>query len=405
MGGGKSFSAVARMIDHIAAGGVVYSNILLKLDPWFNPSYDMQEFIDPAEYPEHKREFRDGALVSVRRKNKDGADCFVYNSRGARYYLEKFRRWRYQDGQFNYIPDDQVGPDLMKHLPMGTVERPVLVILDEALDHFEGACNNTNAEFRSFLRHVRKLGINLIFIAQDFGSLEKKIRVLVHYVWIFKDLKTWPVPVVGSLFSFGRSLVGLKKSGALPPPWSDNIHTRQYHAKQYGLPRAEPINRVQYVYRDPYIFQCYQSVSLHNSKIQMAGTAVDFGDSGRIKKESSKVKPFERIIIYALLVAALYFSFRKSGSVPEVAPITNQPVRSATNFVNSLPPAPVPVQPVERVSMFYVSSSSIMLGTECGNRTQIYRLGEYIGGRQIVAITDRSVTFRGSDGQTETRVF
>lgn len=405
MGGGKSFTAVSRMIDHIADGGVVYSNIELKLNPWFNPDYLMKEFILPEQYAEPKMDLTVSPPVPVFVDSKEGRG-FVYNSRGARFFLSRFKNWHYQEGQFNYIPDDAVGPDLMKSLPSGSVDRPVLVILDEALDHFESCSSNVNAEFRSFLRHVRKLGINLIFIAQDFGAMEKKIRMLVHYVWLFKDLKTWPVPCIGSAFSALRWLGGNKPSSALPPPFCDNIHTRQYHQKTFGMASAEIINRQQYVYRDPFIFQCYQSVNLHNSNIQMKGKAQDFGESGRIKKEKSKVKPFERVLIYALLLVSVYMSFRRPAAVP-VASVSSPPPVAVSNISRpaAVSPGVPPELPKERVTMFINSKDRVQVGTVCDGRSRIYRLGGYVGGRQVVALSDSSVTLKDDRGDTETLRF
>lgn len=330
MGGGKSFSAVQRMNRHIAQGGVVYSNILLKLDPWFNPDYPMKEFLLPVcplleqfgFFPDCKSEWKEGKRLPVVVEDKKQGRCWVFNSHGACFALERFHDWRYQEGQFNYISDDLVNAQLMHHLPKGAVDRPVLVVLDEALDHFESASDNTNAEFRSFLRHVRKLGLNLIFIAQDFSSLEKKIRVLTHYVWTFRDFKTWKVPVLGAFLP----------GGTLPLPWSDNIQQRQYHQKQFSMAKAEPVNKRTMAYRDPIIFQCYQSVSLHNASITMNGVAKDFGESGRILKGKKRMNMYERVFIYVLLGVSLWFAFKKPPQViipPAVSP-------------------PVPVHPEEK---------------------------------------------------------
>jgi hypothetical protein len=311
MGGGKSFSAVQRMNRHISNGGVVYSNIQLKLDPWHNDDYPMKEFpllICPlwekvGFVPECKHVWQEQRRVPAVIDTPKGR-AYVCNSHGAVFFLARFLKWHYQDGQYNYVPDELVNAQLPAHLPTGAVDRPVLVVLDEALDHFEAGDGNTNAEFRSFLRHVRKLGINLIFIAQDFGSMEKKFRVLVYYVWTFRDLKAWKVPVIGAFLP----------GGVLPPPWNDNIQQRQYHQKQFGQAKAEPINKGIYQYRDSLIFQCYQSVSLHNASITMNGKAHDFGESGRITKGKKRMNKFERVAIYGLLSLSLWVAFKKSAA-------------------------------------------------------------------------------------------
>lgn len=334
MGGGKSFSAIGRMMAQIKSGGIVFSNIELKLDPWFNTSYPMDEFLVPVcpllsqvgFIPDCKKEVISGARSPVIVTDEKGRACHVFNSRGAVWYLRKFKLWNYQEGQYNYIPDDKVGPDLPQMLPTGEVDTPVLVILDEALDHFESSSENTNAEFRSFLRHCRKLGINLIFITQDFGSLEKKIRVLTHYVWIFRDLATFRVPIIGNLSS----------KGTLPPPWNKYIVQRQFHSKEFGIAKAEPINRVKFVPRDTFIFQCYQSVSLHNSNIRMDGKAKHYGSSGRIIRERKKMSKIERFLVYGLLVVALWFSFKKPPQTV-VNQVSTAPTSAVAVVSNAVP--------------------------------------------------------------------
>ncbi|MDF7809650.1 zonular occludens toxin domain-containing protein, partial [Pontiellaceae bacterium B12219] len=233
MGGGKSFNSLLHAAEHIASGGVVYSNIIFKLDPWFNDAYseEMKSFWLPECFEGCRKELHIGGLVlPVMRRNKDGKAEFEYNSRGLRHYLKTVHKWNYQDGQYHYLEDDEINADLPSKLPEGSQSKAVMVILDEALDHFEAGSSskNANAEFRSFLRHIRKLGIHLIFIAQDFGSLDPKIRALTHFVWKFRDMHTWPVPILNR---------------PLPKPWGDHIVAEQYHKSQFGKAKSEPINK------------------------------------------------------------------------------------------------------------------------------------------------------------------
>jgi hypothetical protein len=279
MGGGKSFYSVIRSAEHMARGGVVFSNIKFVLDPWFNDAYShkMRSFWLPDCFDGCRVELHKGGLVLPVMELRNGVPHFEYNSHGLRHYLKTVYRWNLQEGQYHYIEDDDVGPELSQLLPKGSTSQPVLCILDEALDHFEGNGASTT-EFRSFLRHVRKLGINLIFIAQDFGSMDKKIRMLTHYVWRFRDLYTWPVPVINR---------------PLPMPWRDHIVCEKFHRSQFGKAKSETLNKNTWVVRDMLVFGCYQSVSLHNAGIKMAADMqTDFGDCGRIEKTNPALWPF-----------------------------------------------------------------------------------------------------------------
>ena len=51
-------------------------------------------------------------------------------------------------------------------IPVATPDKPVLVVIDEAVDFFDVDDRGTaNREFLSFLRHSRKQATDLIFIA------------------------------------------------------------------------------------------------------------------------------------------------------------------------------------------------------------------------------------------------
>jgi hypothetical protein len=301
MGGGKSFYSVIRICDHIAKGGIVFTNIKLHIDPWFNESYSdkMKSFWSTDCNGSCRMELHKGGMViPVMKKNKQGECEFEYNSRGLKSYLRNEYKYELQEGQYHYLDDSVIGPKLSEHLPRGSQMMPVLCILDEALDHFESnSKGSATAEFRSFLRHIRKLGINLVFIAQDFGSLEPKIRSLTHFVWRFRDMYTWDVPI------FNRPL---------PPPWRDHVVCEKFHRSQFGKMKAEPVNKNTWVYRDTNVFGCYQSIALHNAGIKLADDMkTDFGDAGKIVKEKKKMNVLERVALFACLLISLVGLFRK----------------------------------------------------------------------------------------------
>jgi hypothetical protein len=388
MGGGKSFYSVKRAAEHISNGGVVYSNIRFQLDPWFNEAYadKMKEFWMPECYDGCRVEMHKGGLCLPCIKREGDRVFFEYNSRGLKHYLRTEHRWPYQEGQYHYIPDESVGPDIYTILPQGTTSRPVMVILDEALDHFEsnGQSSSSTVEFRSFLRHIRKLGINLIFIAQDFGSLDKKIRMLTHFVWRFRDMYTWPVPV------FNRPL---------PMPWRDHIICEKFHRSQFGKTTAEPVNKGTWQWRDPDVFGCYQSVAMHNVRLKMAeGVQTDFSHIEKIEKKGAKVALWERLIIYSALAASLFFAVRSpaASDSSEVQTVETETVSSQKTEVK-------PESEPERLTMFCSGGFGAL--PQLGTTKEIYRLGDSVKGRKVVSISEDSVTLKDQMGRSETLTF
>lgn len=293
LGGGKSFYAVEQMARHISSGGICYSNIRLELEPWYNTSYKLPIFHDRTLYP--------GALRVV---DEEGhGDYYIddrgylYNSRGFRHLLRARYRWELQDGQYHYLADELVGPQLVEHISGGSTDLPVMVVLDEALDHFESGTSSADASFRSFLRHVRKLGIDLYFIAQDFGSLDRRIRALCHYAVNCRDLATWRAPIIGV---------------PLPPPWRWNIQVLEWHANEFGKINSPPTNRDKLHPRDTLVFESYSSTGLHRA-FPLKQVRSDFRGLGHISEEVPMwCKVLSVLNTVFLLVVLIWFRFRAS---------------------------------------------------------------------------------------------
>lgn len=389
MGGGKSFWSLITAALHISKGGVVFTNILFHLDAWFNDAYAhvmksfwLTECFDGCRVEMHKG----GIVLPVMRRTADGVPEFEYNSHGFRYFLAKRYKWELQPGQYHYIPDSDVNADLPSRLPPGSQRRALLVILDEALDHFESngtGTSNATAEFRSFLRHIRKLGIHLVFIAQDFGSMDKKIRMLTHYVWRFRDLYSWPVPI------FNRPL---------PSPWKDHIICEQFHRSHFGKAKSITVNKDTWIARDPLVFQSYQSISLHNSGIKMAeDIQVDFGDVGKIvKKREKKMNWLERAALILCLVLAGMGAFKK---VPAPVVIAADPQRSNDSDVVAVVvedrPDPVTVVTYGR---FQYSNMYRRDGLKLYINGIEYKLGQMTNAGTVLSVTENSVHIRDDEG-------
>ncbi len=256
IGGGKSYNAVFRMLEYIASGGVVVTNITLKLDPWYNFN---KHFIG------RNRSFEfNGERV---------------NARGVRHYLRERYSWELQDGQYLHVTNEQlIEHGLNKHLPTSK-DKPVLVVFDESADFWDSDDRSTaDKEFLSNLRHSRKLGIDYIFIIQDMSELNKRIRNQVAYVWTFVDFATFRV-------------AGLRLPMRYVPPfhWHTQILCNQWHRRSFEKGGAiESVYRCTR-YKDQMIFGCYETEELHRSLEFKEGVRSDFGDEGRIVKEKKCV--------------------------------------------------------------------------------------------------------------------
>ncbi|MDD5482235.1 MAG: zonular occludens toxin domain-containing protein [Kiritimatiellae bacterium] len=148
LGGGKTYHAVRRMCEYIAAGGCVCSNIMLNMEP-------------------------------------------------VKAFLRSRHDWEYQKGQFIYLEDEQIN-QFYKHTPPGIDGTPSLVVIDEAhiwLNARDWA--NVLREMLIFLSQSRKCFTDIIFISQSALNLDKQIMRLVQYIWRFRDLKKLKISALG----------------------------------------------------------------------------------------------------------------------------------------------------------------------------------------------------------------
>jgi len=154
-GGGKTYSAVLRMMEYVARGGCVYSNIAIREWPWT----DLERNVT------HK---------------------------GLRFVLKKRYGWDLQEGQIVRISDEDM-ESVHTRIPRGSWQRPVLVVIDEALSHYntldQGQDNKQRLrKFLDWVQHARKLKIDLLFIVQMAEELNVRIRNKVENIVWWRDL-------------------------------------------------------------------------------------------------------------------------------------------------------------------------------------------------------------------------
>lgn len=151
LGGGKTYSAVYRMVCQLARGGLVATNVEVVWD-------GLRECVS----------------------QKFGVEI--------------------EPEQLIKLEDDQVY-SFHRFTPSGTSDLPVLVVLDEAHIHFNARDHATTdrlyRETLVFLTQSRKVATDVIFISQSALNLDKQFARLVQYIWRFRDLAKWRIPGLG----------------------------------------------------------------------------------------------------------------------------------------------------------------------------------------------------------------
>jgi len=316
IGGGKSFNAVAKMSEYLASGGVVCTNIDLMLRPWFNDRYasKLKRFEVSLE----------SGPVDTTYLNFDSGKWWA-NAGGLISYLEEKYNWTLQPGQIMPLGNDEIEGALHEHLPMGSVGKPVLVVIDEAVDFFDFADSKTaNRDFLTFLRYSRKLNIDIVMIAQEFTELNKRIRNQVQWVWTFKDLGIERIPVLRVKY---------------PYPWNQNIAGCQWSGRGFGT-APEPV-KIHMRNKSAKIFGCYRTEELFREVAVLKGVKTDYSADGRVIVTTGKKKMnvYERVALFAAVMFSAMGFFGKDNPPAAVAEYAPAPVISSVPAVSAVVPA------------------------------------------------------------------
>lgn len=147
IGGGKTYSAVLRILKYLANGGVVATNINLNIPQ-----------IRKVLEHDHGYELNEKQIIQLSEEN-----------------VLLFHRYT----------------------PQGTKDLPTLVIIDEAHLFFNAReWNKADKELLTFITQSRKCFTDIIFITQSLMTVDKQLRLQALFVWHFKDLQGLVLPIL-----------------------------------------------------------------------------------------------------------------------------------------------------------------------------------------------------------------
>ena len=150
IGGGKTYSAVKRILKHLATGGTVYTNIDLVAEEC--QRYCMKKWFVEIE-PEEQIQFMEPSDIK----------------------------------RFHEV------------VRMGTFDCQVLMVVDEAHIFFNARnWKDAKEELLHWLTQSRKWFIDVIFITQSAETLDKQFRLQAQFFWNYRDMNRMHVPIMGS---------------------------------------------------------------------------------------------------------------------------------------------------------------------------------------------------------------
>jgi hypothetical protein len=336
LGGGKSYSATVRMVDHIRRGGIVCTNV---------------ELIWPKVKTYIAQRF---GLIA-------------------------------EDSQFISLADDEIGL-FHRFTPSGTVELPVLVVIDEAHLTFNARdfaqTDKLYRETLTFLTQSRKVNTDVIFIAQSVLNMDKQFMRLVQFIWRFRDLAKWKIPGLGIQYPL-----------------------KQILAVQFDYDGKTVLQR-SFVRKDPRIFGLYNTNSLIRAfpRLEMVASKKTLQKSTRDRTKQMKILIPIGVIVGCICMFLLYrqvTNFGKKRS-PDVT-ITSEAAHSVNS--TATPKHSEKTEQNINTGAYDIYAESFQGWNSATKALKTFESGWYQVGEMshrgyVTAISDRRVKLAQPDGRT-----
>lgn len=274
-GSGKSFYAVQRALAYMASGGAVFSNIRLH-------GVEKVDVVAGDGEPGQPSGVWDQWKLSA--------------ASNVRSVLRKEYGWEYVDshgGQYHYIDLDTMDDGFLQAVPRGSPSKRILLILDEVNEWFDsldnGKLKEKDGRYREmfkFLRLSRHYHIDVLFLLQDFSTLNARLRGLCAGIIKTTDMQKMRVPGVPFCFPF---------------PW--------FLLQEYDKSGKHCLKSTTWP-KEKAIFSCYDSFCEFGA-VSLSSVVFnsDFSGEGKPKKKgSSKMTKWDRVLLVACCAIVCLFS-------------------------------------------------------------------------------------------------
>ena len=190
--------------------------------------------------------------------------CLVTNMElnpdGFAKYLKRKYGWELQDGQVIILEGDEV-VEFYKHVPMGTRDKPVMVVLDEL--HLQFNTRDTRKQKREVMEYLtlhRRYHVDIYFVSQHLENVDIQWRRLCQCHFYVRDMTQVVLPGLGIRYPFRHFLEVTKD-------WDNKTE----------------IGRRMF-FKDPAVFKCYNSFQLFREFPGLKGQKTDFKAAGKVRR-------------------------------------------------------------------------------------------------------------------------
>lgn len=171
LGGGKTYTAIIWICNHLAKGGVVATNINIMLDK-FTDKYGEKRGLRWLLREHYGYVLKDSQIIRL----SDTATVPYKTNKGVFHLLEIVMFY--------------------KIIPRGTPKQPVLVVVDEAHIHFpQDGFRSIPKEVLHFLTLSRHNCVDVVFISQHIKNMWCQMLRLAQFRWVIRDMKQYGFPL------------------------------------------------------------------------------------------------------------------------------------------------------------------------------------------------------------------
>lgn len=130
-----------------------------------------------------------------------------------------------RSSQLQRLPEGDEVVSWLDSIQFGTLENPILVVLDEAHMWYNArdwkATHETSGDVLSFLTQSRKVGVDLLFISQDAKNVESQFRRMAQVLVRSRNLGMIKDPIFGLKLSgfFHYELVEMQHQNTFERKW------------------------------------------------------------------------------------------------------------------------------------------------------------------------------------------
>lgn len=221
----------------------------------------------------------------------------VYSSDSFHLYFDRIKAYakkRYgvilQDSQYVQVPADKI-VKLHENTPPGTDDCPLLIIVDEAQDHFDVKehADREKKAFFSWCTQSRHDNNDLIFITQDANNIDARFRRLATYRITMRNTRTWKGAGLGSL----ADLIKLATFG---------LNNGWYFVAHYFDRDGRTFVDRRWIKADLEVLNLYESKSRKDAH-KRAGQAVGRLQLEKVQKAKS---PMIKYLIFAFVLLGIF---------------------------------------------------------------------------------------------------